>query len=254
MFQYQDKKGNWKNVTNNDVRDYLSQWSLHPKDFRTYHACRICSSKLAELGVADNPKDIIKNINEAIAFTAGFLGHTTAICKRSYVSGEILEAYKRGEIMEDWRESGVDAEFGPPKKFKYSLEQISDLAYKKIRENDGVTIDLQGDTPSEGYAYAPSKGTETKYKQEDFTPVNVESFITKHFEALQEPGNHIGGWVEQGFVYLDISQVGKPNEETIKKASEAQQEAVFDLKNFETIYTEYGKNLKANNKGGEVFG
>ena len=102
LFQYQDEKGDWKPITDVTIRQYLKRWRVKPKDFRTYHATRLCANKLGELGVAENLKQRQKNVKEAIDYTAGLLGHTPDICKRSYISGEILKAYDQGVIMKNW--------------------------------------------------------------------------------------------------------------------------------------------------------
>lgn len=102
LFQYQDENSNWKAITDTDIRKYLSSYNLRPKDFRTYHASRICATKLAELGATTDPKEQNARIKQAIDFTAGFLGHTPSICRKSYVCGKILEAYREGIIMENY--------------------------------------------------------------------------------------------------------------------------------------------------------
>lgn len=238
LFQYQDKNGDWKPVTNRDVRKYLSPWGLKPKDFRTYHANRICSSKLAELGYTDDKKEQNNRIKEALEFTAGFLGHTPEICRRSYVNGEVLNAYRQNNLMKDWGNNGFTQEFSPEEKVSY--KNITDKAYKSTIENDGVTIDLKGNQPTKGYAFAPRKDTETMVPEAKFNTGHIDAFVDKYAEELAKPGNHLGIWVDDGNVYLDISRVGEPSEETIKEAEKAGQLAVFNLETFETIYTKLG--------------
>lgn len=116
-----------------------------------------------------------------------------------------------------------------------TLERISSKAYDITRAKGGVTIDLEGDQPSEGYAYAPSKDTEKPIPADKLTPEDIDSYIDAHYDELSQEGNHLGMWTEGDNVYLDVSQVGPPDASTIEKAQGANQLAVFDLKTFDTI-------------------
>lgn len=113
--------------------------------------------------------------------------------------------------------------------------RVVETAYQNILKTGGVTIDLGGKTPSEGFAYAPSKDTEFSKPIEKFTEQDLLDYIDKNYELLSQPGNHIGGWTDGGKRYLDISQVGPPTVETLQKAMDAKQLAVFDLATFNDI-------------------
>lgn len=107
--------------------------------------------------------------------------------------------------------------------------------YDKVRKSGGVTINLAGREPTEGYAYAPYKNTEVVIPQAEFTPAHVDKFIEDHYDELSKRGNNLGLWVEKGNVYIDVSRVGAPTAATIERAQKADQLAVFDLKNFKQI-------------------
>lgn len=124
---------------------------------------------------------------------------------------------------------------------KEKLQPVLDEAYKQTIKNGGVTISLEGNKPTEGYAYSPYKDSETVYEKESFTEDNIGEFVDKFFDRLSEEGNHLGIWEDGGKIYIDISQVGEATEETISKAEKAGQLAVFDLKNFSTVYTKLGQ-------------
>lgn len=129
--------------------------------------------------------------------------------------------------------------------------RVADTAYKSAVENGGVTINLQGNQPSEGYAYSPFKDSEAVVPKEQFTPEHVQGFISKNFDRLQQPGNHVGIWEDNGQIYLDVSQVGAPGPETLSAAEAAGQLAVFDLQKFETINTKlYGQEANRSNLSG----
>jgi hypothetical protein len=126
--------------------------------------------------------------------------------------------------------------------------EVTDQAYKDTVANGGVTIDLGGNKPTEGYAYSPFKDTETIVPKAEFQPNHIDNFVDLNYNKLKESGNHLGIWEEDGKIYMDVSQVGPANDATITKAESQGQLAVFDLKSFETKYTKLGKaqNEKAN--------
>jgi hypothetical protein len=105
----------------------------------------------------------------------------------------------------------------------------ADTAYANTVANGGVTINLKGDTPTDGFAYAPFKDTEQIVPSGQLTPQLIQDYITAHADQLAAPGAHLGLWEDDGNIYLDISNVGDPNAETLQKAIDAQQLAVFDL-------------------------
>ena len=120
------------------------------------------------------------------------------------------------------------------------IAAISNTAYQSIQDNGGVTINMAGDQPTEGYAYSPYKDSEDVSPSRGFTREQVRAFIQKNKKRLGQPGHYIGGRVDDGKVYMDVSIIGTPTESTLKEAERLQQEGVFDLKSGETIYTSLG--------------
>lgn len=109
----------------------------------------------------------------------------------------------------------------------------ADLAYQKTKENGGVTINLAGDMPKNGYAYAPSKTTERAIPTKEFDrnyEQHINSFVEDNWKELQKPGSHIGIRESDGKTFLDVSRIGPPTIDTIAQAQNASQLAVFDLK------------------------
>lgn len=115
------------------------------------------------------------------------------------------------------------------------VSKVSEAAYKSTVANGGVTISLDGGMPTKGLAYAPYKGTERIIPQKDFNASHIETFTKDHAKELAEPGNHLGMWVDDGKVYMDISKVGPNSPETLESAMKASQLAVFNLESFETV-------------------
>jgi hypothetical protein len=97
--------------------------------------------------------------------------------------------------------------------------------------NRGITIDVAtGREPSDGYAYAPSRDSERTFEVESFGLADVAQFRRDNDALLQLPGAHLGAWVWNGVVYLDVSVVGPASADTIRAAQDAQQIAVYDLR------------------------
>lgn len=64
---------------------------------------------------------------------------------------------------------------------------------------------------------------------------SVKTFYQKNAKELAEPGNHIGVWEENGQIYMDVSRVAESTPKTIKEAQNAQQLAVYDLRENRSI-------------------
>ena len=130
----------------------------------------------------------------------------------------------KGGFLDSVQKPGVDG-------------SLASDVYQKTRANGGVTIDTQGGVPSEGYAYAPSKGTEVVVPSDQFNENHVTDFINKNKDLLSQPGNHIGVWESNGKTYIDVSRVGESSPKTIDEAQKAEQLAVYDLKNGKEVST-----------------
>jgi hypothetical protein len=105
------------------------------------------------------------------------------------------------------------------------------------KENGGMTVSIEGNTPDRGIAYSPSKTTETRISEADFNEESLDAFVDKHWDMLTQPGMHIGGWFNEKDTtwYLDVSKVNEYNSRVIQDAQDAEQLAVFDLATFNEI-------------------
>lgn len=122
---------------------------------------------------------------------------------------------------------------------KYRRQQSSHLvsarALKAVRDSGGVTIDLAGNQPTRGYAYAPSKDTEQIIPKSKLRMRDIDDYIDKNYDLISQKGGHLGMWEQDGNVYLDVSFVGSASAATIARAQAANQLAVFDLATFQDI-------------------
>lgn len=122
---------------------------------------------------------------------------------------------------------------------KYRRQQshlISAKAFKSVRDNGGITIDLNGAEPTRGYAYSPRKDTEKIIPKAKLRIRDIDDYIDQNYDLISQPGGHLGMWEDEGNVYLDVSFVGEPGAATIARAQAAQQLAVFDLGTFQEIH------------------
>lgn len=114
---------------------------------------------------------------------------------------------------------------------------ITQTIYDSVLQNAGITINLNGQQPESGYAFSPFKETEVVVPLESFSPEGVASYLTAYEAQLRQPNNYFGAWVDNGQVYLDVSQVIQDRDEAIRRARAADQLGIFDLNTGQTIDT-----------------
>ena len=114
LFQYLDDAGAAQDVSSEDVNEYLrriSGGSFTAKDFRTWEATVLAYRALGALEPAHAAPAARRNVNSAIGIVAERLGNTPAICRRSYVHPDVVDAYLEGSIgraMLDAAEAGAE--------------------------------------------------------------------------------------------------------------------------------------------------
>jgi len=96
LFQYLDDCGRVRDIGSSDVNAYLREVTgegFSAKDFRTWAATVLTAQALDELKRFDSAAQGERNIKAAIDAVASLLGNTRAVCRRSYVHPEVLNAY-----------------------------------------------------------------------------------------------------------------------------------------------------------------
>ncbi|MBA3535899.1 MAG: DNA topoisomerase IB, partial [Tatlockia sp.] len=102
LFKYKDENKVLNIISSQDINSYLQNLTNHPftaKDFRTWIASRELFCRLLE--PAEEVPDTI-NYKNAIAEVSKLLGHTPAICKKSYIHPEIIQWWQTGKL-EKWK-------------------------------------------------------------------------------------------------------------------------------------------------------
>ena len=101
LFQYVDEDGDARDVTSDDVNDYLREISggdFTAKDFRTWAGTLLAYRALRALQPQDHGTPAKKNVVQAMKVTAERLGNTPAVARGSYVHPAVLEAYLEGDL------------------------------------------------------------------------------------------------------------------------------------------------------------
>jgi DNA topoisomerase-1 len=102
LFGYEDENGQARDVTSQDVNDYLREIAgeeFTAKDFRTWAGTVLAAIALRELAGFTHQKEAKKKIVAAIESVAKMLGNTPAVCRKCYVHPQVLEAYMGGDTI-----------------------------------------------------------------------------------------------------------------------------------------------------------
>lgn len=102
LFAYQDDNGQSRDVTSQDVNDYLRAIAgeeFTAKDFRTWAGTVLAAIALREFQQFTHQKEAKKNVVTAIESVAQMLGNTPAVCRKCYVHPQVLEAYLGGDTI-----------------------------------------------------------------------------------------------------------------------------------------------------------
>jgi DNA topoisomerase-1 len=101
LFQYMDPAGDRRTVTSDDVNQYLRETSgedYTAKDFRTWGATVLAASALRDVVSFETDNEAKHNVVAAIDSVARRLGHTRAVCRKSYVHPAVIDTYLDGSL------------------------------------------------------------------------------------------------------------------------------------------------------------
>jgi DNA topoisomerase I len=101
LFRYVDERGWRLAVTSADVNAYLREISgrdITAKDFRTWAGTWRAATALAKAPPFASAAEAKRHARKVVAEVAERLGNTPAVCRKSYIHPEIVEAYLRGEL------------------------------------------------------------------------------------------------------------------------------------------------------------
>ena len=133
LFHYVAQDGKLKSITPADVNNYIKQATspeFSSKDFRTWGGTLLAALELAELGPAEEEREIKRRLVRAVKHVAEQLGNTPTVCRSSYIHPAVIDAYCKGLTI---------AEFEPRRQRRIKLSQADyepgEQALLKLLEN-----------------------------------------------------------------------------------------------------------------------
>lgn len=89
-----------KPIRASDVNEKLSSHNVTAKDFRTYHATRLCYEGLKAVSRKKSEPELSqaemkRRMKAVIESVAEHLGHTPSVCKTSYILPQLIDNYVR---------------------------------------------------------------------------------------------------------------------------------------------------------------
>jgi DNA topoisomerase-1 len=105
LFQYADADGGRRDVSSDDVNEYLREISGEPftaKDFRTWAGSVLAASNIAGSSCFDSDLTAASAMARAAESVAQALGNTAAVCRKCYIHPAVLEAYRSRDLFDLW--------------------------------------------------------------------------------------------------------------------------------------------------------
>jgi hypothetical protein len=106
-----------------------------------------------------------------------------------------------------------------------------------IIENGGATFNIStGTSPTSGYAVSLKGGSKTPINESrQSIEQTIKEFISIHGLELSIPENNIGGWVDDGWLYLDVSIIMDNLSDAILMGKIHEQKAIFNINDGHSI-------------------
>ena len=128
LFQYLDDEGNVRDITSQDVNEYLGEITgedFTAKDFRTWAGTVLAAIALSTAGEFETKKQAKANIKKAIEAVAKMLGNTPTICRQCYIHPIVLETYLKGNSIDGLKQRTAK-EFAQPAVLKLLQAGLSE--------------------------------------------------------------------------------------------------------------------------------
>ncbi len=112
LFQYVDDDGEEQRIDSSDVNAYLRDVSgedFTAKDFRTWAGTVLCTVALRTIERAPSDTQAKKTVADVVKSVAARLGNTPAVCRKSYIHPNVIEAYMDGSMLDRLGQEIVEA-------------------------------------------------------------------------------------------------------------------------------------------------
>ncbi len=103
LFQYLDENGETLSISSGDVNAYLKEITgedFTAKDFRTWAGTILAAEALWQQEPSKSQTAAKKVVVQAIDNVAGALGNTRAVCRKSYIHPNVIQAYMDGTLRD----------------------------------------------------------------------------------------------------------------------------------------------------------
>lgn len=174
-------------------------------------------------------RDVAKSIPGMLDREAQFSGHTAAV-RRVPDQGV-------GTGLRDRLGKTKDAFADVGSKQQAAVDNLTaERLAKQTAKDGGFTYSPTTKVePKDGFAVSPYPQFETKVPMDASLPASIQKYMSDHADVLGQPGAHLGAWVQDGTVYLDVSVVSKTADEASVVAKKFNQQAYYDLAKGETV-------------------
>ena len=125
LFQYENGDGAIHAVRPSQINAYIKSITapeFSAKDFRTWGATLLAAMELAEIGVANDERQVQRNIVKAVKKVSAELGNTPSVCRKSYIHPVIFKAYSNGLVLDSFT----------PRKLRRTKEIESELVPEEV--------------------------------------------------------------------------------------------------------------------------
>jgi DNA topoisomerase-1 len=105
LFRYEND-GELHNITERHLNEYIQAHmgdEFTAKDFRTWGGTLLAAIGLAEHGLPESETQAKRVVTGVTRSVAEKLGNTPAVCRASYISPAVIEQYKDGRTIDDFR-------------------------------------------------------------------------------------------------------------------------------------------------------
>lgn len=107
VFKYQNGNGEFVRLRRRHINEYIKEvmgQKFSAKDFRTWAGTLVCACALARSGMDPTEKQTARKrkVVAAVKETAAVLGNTPTVCRGSYICPEVISAYEKGKIMDNY--------------------------------------------------------------------------------------------------------------------------------------------------------
>lgn len=231
----------WNPASANDpddsasYNDQVNQFN----EFGTDHEERARARRKKELG--DIGRDAVEGITyPALGFTGSKTYPTTKTGMSSQARYLLLPHWDPEECRNIMNDHHVDMLYNEHHQASVhtALPQPTPELMNQAKAGGFTLHDHVGDGPTSGYMVSLNKNTEHAMPMNQLTPKLVGDYVQKNASHLQDPNSYLGGWLDKGNFYLDVSHHVPDLYHATKSALGAKQLGIYDLNHGRTIDTD----------------